>query len=71
MSRGKESPSDLLGELERLGYLVREPDPDDRRSKRIVLTNRGVSADAVAFAQDSCTADTTWQPIHWADLYGD
>jgi DNA-binding MarR family transcriptional regulator len=31
----------LLGELERLGYLVRADDPDDRRSKRIVLTDRG------------------------------
>ena len=41
------------GELERLGYLQREPHPDDRRSKRIVLTQRGVAAvgvirDAVA-----------------------
>ncbi len=31
----------LLGELERLGYLVRADDPDDRRSKRIRLTARG------------------------------
>jgi len=28
-------------------------------------------ADALAFAQDSCPADTTWQPISWSDLYGD
>ena len=33
----------LLGELERLGYLVRRPDPDDQRSKkRVALTPRGV-----------------------------
>ena len=31
----------LLGELERLGYLVRREDPDDRRSKRVHLTDRG------------------------------
>jgi DNA-binding MarR family transcriptional regulator len=31
----------LLGELERLGYLTRAPDPDDRRSRRIGLTDRG------------------------------
>jgi DNA-binding MarR family transcriptional regulator len=31
----------LLGELERLGYLVRRPDPGDRRSKRVYLTERG------------------------------
>lgn len=35
----------LLGELERLGYLVREDDPEDRRAKRVRLTRRG---DAVA-----------------------
>ena len=34
----------LLGRLERLGYLERRPDPDDLRSKRIVLTPRGTSA---------------------------
>lgn len=28
-------------------------------------------ADAIVFAQDSCPADTTWQPIHWSDLNGD
>ena len=28
-------------------------------------------ADALAFAQDSCPADTTWQPTRWNDLYGD
>ena len=34
----------LLGELERLGYLEREQHPDDLRSKRIVLTRRGIAA---------------------------
>jgi hypothetical protein len=28
-------------------------------------------ADAVAFAQDSCPTDATWQPVGWSDLYGD
>jgi hypothetical protein len=28
-------------------------------------------AEALAFAQDSCPTDTTWQPIRWNDLYGD
>ena len=31
----------LLGDLERLGYLERHPDPDDRRARRIRLTDRG------------------------------
>jgi hypothetical protein len=28
-------------------------------------------ADAIAFAQDSCPTDATWQPIRLNDLYGD
>jgi len=34
----------LLGQLEELGYLTREDDPTDQRSKRIHLTKRGVAA---------------------------
>jgi DNA-binding MarR family transcriptional regulator len=49
----KQALNYLLGELERLGYLERRPDPDDARSKRIALTQRGralvpVIRDAVA-----------------------
>jgi DNA-binding MarR family transcriptional regulator len=40
----KQATNYLLGELERLGYLVRDEDPEDRRSKRIGLTERGVTA---------------------------
>ena len=40
----KQAANYLLGELERLGYLERLPDPDDRRSKRVVLTQRGEQA---------------------------
>ena len=40
----KQALNYLLGELERLGYLERRPDPDDLRSKRIALTTRGVAA---------------------------
>jgi len=40
----KQALNYLLGELERLGYLVREPDPDDQRSKRVALTPRAVEA---------------------------
>lgn len=49
----KQALNYLLRELERLGYLERKPHPDDLRSKRIVLTQRGIAAvgvirDAVA-----------------------
>ncbi len=37
----KQALNYLLGDLERLGYLRREPDPDDRRARRIALTDRG------------------------------
>ena len=40
----KQALNYLLGELERLGYLERRPDPEDLRSKRIALTARGTSA---------------------------
>ena len=37
----KQALNKLLGNLERNGYLERRPDPDDRRARRIALTNRG------------------------------
>jgi DNA-binding MarR family transcriptional regulator len=40
----KQALNYLLGQLERLGYLERQPDPDDLRSKRVALTKRGVAA---------------------------
>ena len=40
----KQALNYLLGELERLGYLERRPDPDDLRSKRVGLTRRGMAA---------------------------
>jgi len=40
----KQATNYLLGELERLGYLERGDDPDDRRSRRVYFTPRGVEA---------------------------
>jgi DNA-binding MarR family transcriptional regulator len=40
----KQALNYLLGQLERLGYLERRPDPDDLRSKRLALTPRGIAA---------------------------
>src|SRR6266702_4581921 len=37
----KQAMNYLLGQLEQLGYLSREDDPEDQRSKRIHLTKRG------------------------------
>jgi DNA-binding MarR family transcriptional regulator len=40
----KQALNYLLRELERLDYLERRPDPDDLRSRRVALTERGTSA---------------------------
>lgn len=37
----KQAVNDVLREFEANGYLVLEPDPSDRRAKRIRLTERG------------------------------
>jgi DNA-binding MarR family transcriptional regulator len=43
----KQALNHLLGQLERRGYLTREADPTDGRSKRIRLTPRGTKAGLV------------------------
>jgi DNA-binding MarR family transcriptional regulator len=57
LGMSKQALNYLLGQLERLGYLERRPDPDDQRSRRIALTERGTAAglvmrDAVAELED-------------------
>jgi len=37
----KQAVNDLLGELERSGYVERHPDRDDRRARLVRLTPRG------------------------------
>ena len=56
----KQALNYLLGQLEGLGYLERQADPDDLRSKRIALTQRGASIvpvirDAVAEVEAAWT----------------
>ena len=36
-----QAMGELVDELEHVGYVVRRPDPDDRRAKRILLTEKG------------------------------
>ncbi len=55
----KQALNYLLGELERLGYLERHPDPDDFRSKRISLKPRGT--DAVGVIREAVgEVETAW-----------
>jgi DNA-binding MarR family transcriptional regulator len=44
----KQSVNDLLGDMESRGYLVRTPDPSDRRARIIRLTTRGRRLHSVA-----------------------
>jgi DNA-binding MarR family transcriptional regulator len=37
----KQSVHELIGHLERVGYLVREPDPTNRRARLVRLTPKG------------------------------
>jgi DNA-binding MarR family transcriptional regulator len=55
----KQALNYLLGELERLDYLERRPDPDDRRAKRIALTRRGTAAGNV-IREAVAELETTW-----------
>ena len=69
----KQALNYLLGELERLGYLERRPDPHDLRSRRIALTHRGeqtvpVIRDAVAEIERDWEAQLG--PKRFAQLYG-
>jgi DNA-binding MarR family transcriptional regulator len=47
LGMSKQALNYLLGGLERAGYIERRPHPDDARSKRIVLTPRGLGAGQV------------------------
>ena len=56
--------SELVNELEELGYLKRVPDPNDGRAKLIVPTDRGHEA------LDAATVRVTEIEQHWGSLVG-
>jgi DNA-binding MarR family transcriptional regulator len=60
----KQALNHLLGQLEQRGYLRRDPDPEDGRSKRISLTPRG--AKAVAIIRQAVTE----MEDQWAERLG-
>lgn len=64
LGMSKQAVNYQLGELERMGYLERRPDPADQRARQVVLTDRGIAAgrvmrEAVAQLEDE-----------WAGLLG-
>jgi DNA-binding MarR family transcriptional regulator len=54
-----------VDELERLGYVTREPDPADRRAKLVMMTPRAVEAERVARQAITDLRDA------WAELIGE
>jgi DNA-binding MarR family transcriptional regulator len=61
----KQAVSEVIPELEQLGYLTREPDPRDRRAKIIKLTPKG---------RDAClTGRRLFAEIEreWAEQFGE
>jgi DNA-binding MarR family transcriptional regulator len=67
----KQALNYLLGQLERLGYLERRPDPKDQRGKRIAVTKRGRAAIRV-IRQAVEEIETAWaeqlDPERFAEL---
>jgi len=55
----KQAANDLVREFEAKGYITLEPDPDDRRAKRIVATERGWQANETAY-QASIAIGRRW-----------
>jgi DNA-binding MarR family transcriptional regulator len=60
----KQAINDLLGQLERWGYLVREPHPDDGRARVVRLTARGRELDAAVWAAGRAVE------AHWREQVG-
>src|SRR5579862_3313031 len=60
----KQALNHLLGQLEQRGYLTRDADPEDGRSKRISLTARGTKAVTVI------RQAVTEMEDHWAEQLG-
>ena len=67
----KQAVNYQLGQLERLGYLARRSDPDDQRSKRIALTERGYAVIPV-IREAVADVETAWSrelgPERFAEL---
>lgn len=60
----KQATNDLVRDLERLGYIRLEPDPSDRRARRIRYTERGWRH----FDLGSATSEAVGQ--RWAQAVG-
>jgi DNA-binding MarR family transcriptional regulator len=58
----KQSMAQAVDQLERMGYVERRPNPHDRRSRLVLLTDRGAAVRPVTHATAARVED------HWAQL---
>ncbi|MFK0161728.1 MarR family winged helix-turn-helix transcriptional regulator [Rhizobium sp. NPDC090279] len=62
----KQTMTQAVEELERLGYVERRPDPNDRRARLVFLTERGKGVRPVAMAAGRLV-DQRWSDIAGLD----
>jgi DNA-binding MarR family transcriptional regulator len=60
----KQTMAEAVDQLERMGYVERRPNPGDRRSRLVFLTERGASVKPVTHATAAKVEE------HWAQLIG-
>jgi DNA-binding MarR family transcriptional regulator len=58
----KQTMAQAVEQLERMGYVERRPNPSDRRSRLVFLTDRGASVKPVTHATAARVEE------HWAEL---
>jgi DNA-binding MarR family transcriptional regulator len=58
----KQTMAEAVDQLERMGYVERRPNPGDRRSRLVFLTERGASVKPVTHATAAGVEE------HWAEL---
>jgi DNA-binding MarR family transcriptional regulator len=58
----KQTMAQAVDQLERMGYVERRPNPQDRRSRLVFLTDRGESVKPVTHATAARVEE------HWADV---
>ncbi len=61
----KQTMTQAVEELERLGYVERRPDPNDRRARLVFLTERGKAVRPIAVAAGR-RVDARWAAISGA-----
>jgi DNA-binding MarR family transcriptional regulator len=65
----KQTAGALIGELERSGYVVRQPDPADARARLVVLSARGREVCAAA-AAEVAKVEAEWRSHVGPEAYG-